>query len=167
MNTRPSRMSRDDFMRRFGDLYEASPWVAERVHDRGLEPRHDAPAHLHEAFRAVVLAAGTQAQLALLREHPPLATAARGLSDDSRREQSGAGLDRCSEAELAAFRELNEAYLARFGFPFIIAVRGRSRSEILETLRQRIGGQPEEELREALEQVCEIGRLRLQERLDG
>jgi len=167
MKTRPSRMSRDAFMRRFGDLYEASPWVAERVHDRGLEPRHDAPAHLHEAFRAVVLAAGNEAQLALLRAHPSLATAGRSLSGDSRREQQGAGLDRCSDDELTAFSELNEAYLNRFGFPFIIAVRGRSRSEILAALRQRIGGVPEEELREALEQVCEIGRLRLQERLDG
>jgi len=164
----PSHMSRTEFMRCFGSLYEHSPWIAATVYDRGLDRDHDDPAALHEAFRRAVMDADREAQLQLLRAHPPLAAGLRqGLSDASRREQSGAGLDACSAEELAAFRDLNAAYERRFGFPFIVAVRGRSREQILRLLRERIGRDAETELATALEQVCLIGKHRLAGVLHG
>lgn len=156
---------REAFLARFGSLYENSPWIAERVLEAGCGI-HDGIERLERAFRRVVMEAGRERQLALLNAHPELACAKAdraSLTDDSRSEQSGAGLDRCSPDEFAEFGRLNRAYRARFGFPFIMAVRGFQRGEILAEFRRRIGNQPEDEFEEALRQVCRIGRLRLKE----
>lgn len=159
---RPSAMDRAAFVARFGGVFEHSPWVAEAVWESGRVP--DGVEALHAAMAAVVRAAGRDRQTALLNAHPDLAgrLAVRGaLTADSRLEQAGAGLDRCSPDEHARFTELNDAYRARFGFPFILAVKGRSRAEILAIFERRLGNAPEEEFATALAEVERIARLRL------
>ncbi len=113
---------------------------------------------------AIVEAAGHERQLALLRAHPELAgklAIARDLTADSRIEQASARLDQCTLQEFARFQELNAAYNAWFGFPFIIAVRGLQRADILAAFERRIGNDKAAEFREALDQVHKIARLRL------
>lgn len=162
LHDRASALPRDSFVARFGGVYEHSPWVAGAVWDAGAVT--DDMARLAEAMAAAVEAAGEEAQRELLRAHPDLAgrLAARGeLTADSSAEQAAAGLDRCSPAELAEFQRLNDAYKARFGFPFIIAVRGLDRAAILEAFRRRVVHDPATEFREALDQVHRIARLRV------
>ncbi|MEO1458705.1 MAG: 2-oxo-4-hydroxy-4-carboxy-5-ureidoimidazoline decarboxylase [Pseudomonadota bacterium] len=155
-------MNRAAFVARYGGIYERSPWVAETVWEEG----HGAagPAALAAPMAAAVEAAGEAAQAALLRAHPDLAgrlALAGDLTPESAAEQAGAGLDRCSPEELAEFQRLNGAYTARFGFPFILAVRGHDRASILAAFRARVANPPEREFRTALDQVHRIARLRL------
>lgn len=161
---RPSPLSREDFVARFGGVYEHSPWVAEGVLADGLGSGSDAPDALGARMAAIVEAAGHERQLALLRAHPELAgklAIARDLTADSRIEQASARLDQCTLQEFARFQELNAAYNAWFGFPFIIAVRGLQRADILAAFERRIGNDKAAEFREALDQVHKIARLRL------
>lgn len=155
-------MNRAAFVARYGGIYERSHWVAETVWDEG----HGAagPEALAAPMVAAVEAAGEAAQAALLRAHPDLAgrlALAGDLTPESAAEQAGAGLDRCSPEELAEFQRLNGAYTARFGFPFILAVRGHDRASILAAFRARVANPPEREVRTALDQVHRIARLRL------
>jgi urate oxidase len=162
---RPSSMSRSNFVTRFGGVYEHSPWVAERAFDAGLNGADDTPEGLAARLRRIVEAAGEQAWLALLRAHPELAgklAVTGGLTKDSAAEQASAGLDRCTETEYRRFHELNAIYLERFGFPFIIAVRGLSRTDILAAFEARAGNARGDEIRTALDQVHRIARLRLE-----
>lgn len=160
----PAEMERDAFVARFGGVYEHSPWAAERAWEAGLGPETGTPERLAAAMQAQVAAAGREAQLALLRAHPDLAgkLGLAELTEDSRGEQAGAGLDQCSAEELAEFRALNDRYRARFGFPFIFAVKGWRRGEILEAFRARVENDPEDEFAEALEQVRRIALLRIE-----
>lgn len=161
----PAAMARDAFLARYGHVWEDSPWIAEAAWDRGLGPETETPEGLAEAMAREVDAAPREARLALLRAHPDLAgrlALAGGLTEDSTREQAGAGLDACTPEELAEFTALNARYVERFGFPFIVAVRGRHRTEILEIFRRRAGDDPETEFAEALAQVKRIARLRLE-----
>jgi len=121
---------------------------------------------LHMAFSEVIRSANLEQQLALLRAHPQLASAiASGeeLTAESRDEQRGVGLDQCNVAEFNEFEYLNSTYSDKFGFPFIIAVKGLGREQILECFRTRLANAPEEEFTEALEQVIRIGKFRLQD----
>lgn len=158
----PSRLDRDGFLARFGVIYEHSPWIAAAVWDKGAAA--DEAESLAAAMASEVEAAGEEAQLALLRAHPDLAgkLAVRGeLTAESTSEQAGAGLDRCSPEEFAEFQQLNDAYKARFGFPFILAVKGYDRAGILAAFRRRVANTREAEFREALDQVHRIALLRL------
>lgn len=119
-----------------------------------------------EAFQAAVAEALRQAQEALIRAHPDLAGRAN-LAPDSRKEQAGAGLDTLSAEELARFTHLNTRYRQRFGFPFILAVKGATKHQILDAFATRIDGGREEEFYTALAQVMRIIRFRLEERIDG
>ena len=161
----PGRMAREAFLERFGGVYEKSPWVAERLLEAGLAPEHDAAEGLGKAMRAVVDEAGEEKQLELLRAHPDLAgrLAVRGeLTAASADEQASSGLDRCAPEEFEAFQDLNERYRRTFGFPFILAVRGRTRREILEVFRARTENGAAAEFAEALRQVHEIARMRIE-----
>ena len=157
---RPSALSHTEFLARFGPVYEASPWVAEgvwpAVEDGGL----DDPAALTAAMRAEVDAAPREMQLALIRAHPELASRAR-MAQASVKEQSGAGLDQCSPQEFEAFQRLNAAYNAGFGFPFIVAVRGLSRVDILAAFEARLANDPEAEFAAAIAQIHRIAGFRL------
>jgi 2-oxo-4-hydroxy-4-carboxy-5-ureidoimidazoline decarboxylase len=129
-------------------------WPA--VEDGGL----DDPAALTAAMRAEVDAAPREMQLALIRAHPELASRAR-MAQASVKEQSGAGLDQCSPQEFEAFQRLNAAYNARFGFPFIVAVRGLSRVDILAAFEARLANDPEAEFAAAIAQIHRIAGFRL------
>lgn len=161
---RPSQMDRPTFVTTFGHVFEHSPWIAEAAHDRGLPPDADDAEGLHRALCAVLRAAPAARQRALIDAHPDLAgrlARGGGLTSDSTREQAGAGLDRLSEEEYARFTALNDAYQARFGFPFIMAVKGRSKDEILEAFERRLRNDEAAELATALEQIERIALLRL------
>ena len=156
----PSTLTRDAFIARFGPVYEASPWVAEAVWPaaaRGELEERDAMA---QAMRAVVDAAPRETKLALIRAHPQLAVAGR-MAEASVREQKGAGLDQCSPDELHAFRRLNATYLDRFGHPFIIAVAGLSRGDILAVFEKRLENDAETEFATAIAQIHRIAGFRL------
>ncbi len=159
----------DEFMARFGGLYEHSPWIAEKVFDLSDgEIRQTGEAGLEvldRYFHSVVSDANRERQLELLNAHPELACTAVAqvnLTADSKTEQSAAGLDQCTQEEFVEFGQLNCRYRNKFGFPFILAVRGLNRQEILKIFRQRLDQDPEIEFAEAVRQVCRIGRFRLE-----
>lgn len=160
----PSTMEKSDFVEVFGGVYEHAAWVAEQVWSNRLTSEHDTAAGLHTAMAAIVDAAELPAKLDLLRAHPDLAgkLAVRGdLTEESTDEQASAGLDQCSAAEFAEFQDLNGRYKAKFGFPFILAVRGRGRAQILQAFRDRVDHDADSEFAEALQQVHRIALLRL------
>jgi 2-oxo-4-hydroxy-4-carboxy-5-ureidoimidazoline decarboxylase len=159
---RPSQFDEADFLKRFGAVYEASPWVAEAVWRRAASGALDAAADLAEGMRQVVDSAPEALQLALIRAHPELASRTQ-MADASVKEQSGAGLDQCSAAEVAAFQRLNDAYNARFGFPFIVAVKGLTRADILAAFEARLAADPAAEFATALAQIHRIAGFRLAE----
>ncbi len=160
-----SAMSRAEFVAEFGDIFEHSAWIADRVWDSGLNASHDSVAGLHSTFADVIHAAEIQQKLSLLRAHPELGlgvASEKDLTAASQAEQQGAGLDQCSADEFAEFQRLNDSYRARFGFPFIMAVKGYRRGKILEAFRKRMENTREQELQTAVEQVIRIGLFRIE-----
>ena len=165
LDPRPSALTEESFLARFGGIYEHSPWVAEAVLAAGLSPVDDTPDHLAVRMSAIVDAAGHDRQLALLRAHPELAgklAMRKELTAESLSEQASARLDQCSPEEFARFTALNSQYNAKFGFPFIVAVRGLQRGDILAAFAHRISNSASDEFRTALDQVHKIARLRLE-----
>ena len=161
---RPTAMTRPEFVQRFGGVYEHSSWIAAAVYDARLRPAHDGIKALHAAMVEAVETAPRERKLELLRAHPDLAgrLAVRGdLTPSSTREQASARLDCCTPAEFDRFQELNTAYRTKFGFPFIMAVRGKTRVEIFAAFEQRIHNDPVAEFRTALDEVHKIALLRL------
>ena len=149
------------FIHLLGGIFEHSPWVAERVVNQ--RPFASTQA-LHAAMVAAIEAEGAEAQLKLIRAHPELAgrAAVRGeLTEESNREQSGAGLDRCTPQEFSELQDLNTRYNQKFGFPFIVAVRGHTRHTIIALMAKRLGNSVEAEQRECLQQIYKIGEFRL------
>ena len=162
----PSTLGRDAFVARFGPVYEASPWVAEAVWPAAARGELDEAEALAQAMREAVNDAPRERRLALIRGHPQLAVAGR-MAEASVREQRGAGLDQCSPDELEAFRSLNAAYLARFGHPFIIAVKGLSRADILAAFAARLENDAEAEFATAIAQIHRIAGFRLASLFDA
>ncbi len=159
-----SGLDRPDFIKALEGIFEHSPWVAERAWLR--RPFADVEA-LREAMVSVMMQASHEEQLALIRAHPELAgraAVAGELTEESTREQSGARLDKCSPEEFARLQALNAQYNARFGFPFILAVRGLDRAGIIERFAERLENSPQTEFAEALKQIARIASLRLAER---
>lgn len=154
-------MTHEAFVAAFGDIAEHSPWVAEGA--AVLRPFPDREAVI-SAFETILRQAGQARQLELVRAHPDLATKAR-LTEDSSREQQGAGLASLTAEEYARFTELNKAYKERFGFPFIFAVKGATKHQILESFEIRIGNSRQAEFAMALTQVMRIFRFRLEDRV--
>lgn len=154
------------FVGTLGGIFEHSPWVAEAVVAERPFGSVDA---LHAAMTAAIEGAGEEAQLTLIRAHPDLAGKAAisgGLTAESTSEQKGAGLDQLTEAEYARFHELNEAYKSKFGFPFILAVRGHDKHSILASFERRLGHDKDEEREEALQQIYRIGAFRLNDLIE-
>ena len=163
-------MDRATFVRTFGHVFEHSPWIAEEAFDRGLPEDAERAEGLHRAMCAVLRDASDEQKRDLILAHPDLAgrlARANGLTDESSREQAGAGLDRLSEDEYARFTALNEAYKARFGFPFIIAVKGLRKDEILAAFERRLENDQPTEFGAALEQIERIALLRLKDQQGG
>lgn len=165
-------MTRDDFVARFGGVFEHSPWIAERAHDAGgVDGGGGLTAErVHGVLAAQFRAASDAERLGVLNAHPDLAgklAIAGGLTEDSRKEQAGAGLDRLSPEEHARFTALNSAYVEKFGFPFIIAVKGLTKDDILAAFETRIDNSVAAEFETACAQVEKIARLRLEAMLPG
>jgi 2-oxo-4-hydroxy-4-carboxy-5-ureidoimidazoline decarboxylase len=157
------QLEHDRFVELFGGVFEHAPWVADEAFD--ARPFHTIEA-LHEAMVNAMRRAPRERQLALIRAHPDLggrAAIAGELSAASSAEQAGAGLDQCTPAEFARFQKLNDRYKEKFRFPFILAVKGRSRAEILAAFEQRLDNPPEAEFDEALNQIARIARFRLED----
>ncbi|HEX6136456.1 MAG TPA: 2-oxo-4-hydroxy-4-carboxy-5-ureidoimidazoline decarboxylase [Casimicrobiaceae bacterium] len=150
------------FVGALAEIFEHSPWVAERAYPR--RPFDDV-AQLHRAMVDVVNGAGRDAQVALLRAHPQLAgrEAQTGtLTGPSTQEQSSAGLSALTRAEMERITRFNAAYLAKFGFPFIVAVRNYTKRGILREFERRLGHDAQTEFATCLEQVYEIALIRLE-----
>ncbi|MDX3806471.1 allantoinase PuuE [Bosea thiooxidans] len=164
----PSKLPKALFIEVYGRVWEHSPWVAETTCDAGLTSAQDTAEGLHAAMTAAMRKAGREKQKALLAAHPDLAgrlAAAGELTPESTGEQASAGLDRLSSDERVRFTALNEAYKARFGIPFIMAVKGASKNAILAAFEKRLKNTPDQEFATALEQVEKIALLRLKELL--
>ncbi|MFU8883166.1 MAG: allantoinase PuuE [Rhodobacterales bacterium] len=166
--TRPSQMDKAGFVARFGGVFEHSPWVAERAWRLELGAAHDTAAGLHNALARVFRSASEAERLAVLTAHPDLAgklAAARRLTAESTSEQASAGLDALTDAERARFTALNKAYVARHGFPFIIAVRDNTKASIMAAFESRLNNDRDSEFATACAQVERIARLRLEDML--
>ncbi|MCZ7466605.1 2-oxo-4-hydroxy-4-carboxy-5-ureidoimidazoline decarboxylase [Rhizobium rhizogenes] len=156
--------ARQEFVARFGGVFEHSPFIAERAYDAGVDEGDLTAKVVHSALTAQFRAASEAERLGVLRAHPDLAgklAIAGELTADSLSEQAGAGLDRLSPAEHARFSALNSAYTQKFGFPFIIAVKGLNRHDILSAFETRIGNDAAQEFATATAQVEKIAWLRL------
>ena len=165
---RPSAMDRTRFVQRFGGVFEHSPWVADRAFDLELGPAHDSAAGLHNALCRVFRSASAEERLGVLAAHPDLAgklAQAKRLTADSSREQASAGLDALTDAERAEFQQMNTAYVAKHGFPFIIAVRDNTKASILAAFQARLAHDRAAEFTTACAQVERIAALRLKDML--
>jgi len=157
LNTMPAA----EFVKVLGSLYEHSPWFAEAA---AAKRPFASVAELAAALRAAVDGAGAEAQVKLVRAHPELAgkAAVRGdLTAESTREQSGAGLNQCTPEEFERLQSLNARYNEKFGFPFILAVRGYDRAGIIGEFARRIENTPEAELQTCVNQIHRIAQFRL------
>lgn len=159
--TELNSLDRAAFVGAIGWVFEHAPWIAERAWLRRPFRSID---HLHGAMVAELTDGSAKEQLALLRAHPDLGSRA-AMTDASSSEQAGAGLDKLSPQEFARLQELNTAYNSKLGFPFIYAVKGSSKHDILKALEVRASAGQEEEFREALRQVSRIARFRLEDTL--
>lgn len=162
----PSKASKADFVARYGGIFEHSPWIAERAYDMGLTELADSASGLHTVLVRAFRAASDDEKFGVLRAHPDLAgklAAAKRLTPESTSEQAGAGLDALTDEERKTFTELNDAYTQKFGFPFIIAVKGRNAQEILSAFKRRVENSKQAELETASEQVERIALLRLKD----
>jgi 2-oxo-4-hydroxy-4-carboxy-5-ureidoimidazoline decarboxylase len=166
---RPAMMSISDvnamspkaFIAAFGDVAEHSPWVAREADAARPFASREA---LVRQFETAIRAANHDAQMTLIRAHPDLATKAK-LTEDSSKEQAGAGLNTLTAEEFARFTDLNTRYKQRFGFPFIFAVKGATKHMILESFAARVGNDAQTEFETALSQVCRIFRFRIEDRV--
>mgnify|MGYP003635022098 FL=1 len=164
---RPSDMDRDTFVQAFGGVFEHSPWIAEGAHALELGRTHDTAQGIHQALARVFRTASDEQRLAVLTAHPDLAgklATAKRLTAESTAEQASVGLDALTDDERAKFTELNDAYTAKFGFPFIIAVRDNTKASIMDAFARRIDNDRNTEFAEACAQVERIAELRLIEK---
>jgi 2-oxo-4-hydroxy-4-carboxy-5-ureidoimidazoline decarboxylase len=152
-----------EFVTTFGDVAEHSSWVAEHVARARPFASREA---MITAFETALRDAAHDRQLALIRAHPDLAAKAK-LTDDSTREQAGAGLGNLTPEEFAKFTDLNQRYKSKFGFPFIFAVKGATKHQILASFSERIDNNVKDEFATALDQVCRIFRFRVEDRLSA
>jgi 2-oxo-4-hydroxy-4-carboxy-5-ureidoimidazoline decarboxylase len=155
------------FTESVGRVFEHAPWVAARAATKRPFADRDA---LHAAMVKIVLSAGAAEQLDLIRGHPELAgkaAIAGAMTAESKSEQGGAGLDRLTPEQFERFHALNAAYRQKFGFPFILAVKGRNAAEILSIFAARVGNDIDAERQEALAQIARVSGFRLADLVEG
>src|SRR5437588_1881296 len=153
--------SKADFIAALANIFEYSPWIAEKA----AEARPFAGLlQLFGAMQAAVERAPPELRLALIKAHPDLADKtqrAAGLTAESNAEQNSAGLDRLSDAEYTAFERVNNAYRAKFGFPYVVCVRRHTKDSILRDFERRLPNDIKTEMRTSIEEICRIAALRL------
>jgi len=167
---RPSQMEREDFVRKFGGIYEHSPFIAERVWDSEMGSVHDTPGGLAARMAQIFRSASDQERLGVLIAHPDLAgklAEAKRLTAESTSEQASAGLDALTDAERAEFQRVNTEYVEKHGFPFIIAVRDHDKAGIMAAMKARLANDTPTERDTAERQVMRIAQLRLNDALKG
>jgi 2-oxo-4-hydroxy-4-carboxy-5-ureidoimidazoline decarboxylase len=153
--------STDDFVAALANVFEYSPWIAERA--AAARP-FAGVTQLFEAMTAAVDQAAPERRLALIRAHPDLADKtqrAEGLTAESSGEQNSVGLDRLSDAEYEAFGRVNDAYRAKFGFPYIVCVRRQTKDSILRDFERRLPNDADAEMQRSIEEISRIAALRL------
>jgi OHCU decarboxylase len=158
------QLTLEEFVGRYGGIYEHSPWVAHETHEAAAKVED--VNELAEIFANCVDQAADERKLALIRAHPDLAGKAAisgELTVESTSEQSSAGIDRCSAEEFEQFQNLNSQYKEKFGFPFVMAVRDSNRHEILAAFKSRLGNEFQTEFESAIREIHKIASLRLQE----
>ncbi len=154
-----NKLSKSDFISIFGNVFEKTEWIAQKSYD--LKPYKNFE-ELFSKMMEVFENIEKEKHLEILNSHPALAVAKK-LTEDSKNEQKNASLNQCTEKEFLEFKKLNEEYKKKFGFPFIIAVKGKNKEEILNSFRQRIANNINSEFEEAKKQVKKIASLRLGE----
>ena len=164
MNTidKINKLSQSEFVKIFANIFEKTSWTAEMLYkQKPFANFKDLCSKMMKIFQK----ANKEAQLKILRAHPDLADKIKikTLTTNSQAEQISAGLDQCTEKEFLEFKSLNNNYKKKFNFPFIIAVKGKSKVEILNEFKKRISNRVDDEFNEAIKQVCKIASLRLEE----
>ncbi len=155
-----NNLSQIKFNEIFANIFEKTKWIAERLYNqKPFNSFEDLCSKILEIFKTT----SKENQLKIIRAHPDLAdkTKISLLNIDSRTEQNRAGLDQCSEKEFREFKNLNNEYKKKFGFPFILAVEGKNKAEILNKFKKRILNSADDEFKLAISQVCKIANLRL------
>lgn len=166
----PANMDEQTFVEKFGGVYEHTPWIARAAWHRGMTEQHNTARGLSEAMMNIVAAADRDQLLALINAHPDLAgkAAINGeLTAESTSEQAGAGIDQCTPEEFARFQDFNQRYKAKFGFPFIMAVKGSNRHKILAAFEHRLKNNSDTEFQQAITEINKIARLRLEALASG
>jgi 2-oxo-4-hydroxy-4-carboxy-5-ureidoimidazoline decarboxylase len=159
--------SKGDFVTALANIFEHSPWIAEQV--ASARPFAGVK-QLFDAMKAAVDRAPSELRLALIKAHPDLANKtqrAAGLTAESSAEQDSAGLDRLSDAEYQAFERVNNAYRAKFGFPYIVCVRRHTRDSILRDFERRLPNDATTEMQKSIEEICRIAALRVDQLVTG
>ena len=157
-----NKLPKSEFIKVFANIFENAIWIAEKLYI--IKKPFDNFEELSSKMLNIFEAAKKDKQLKILKDHPDLAnkTKISSLTPDSLKEQTSAGLDQCTEEESNEFKKLNDSY-KKFGFPFILAVKGKTKTEILNNFKKRIYSDPETEFNEAIKQVKQIASLRLNE----
>ncbi|MEX0298697.1 MAG: 2-oxo-4-hydroxy-4-carboxy-5-ureidoimidazoline decarboxylase [Kordiimonas sp.] len=164
LNHKPSTLDLQTFLRLYGGVYEHSSWIAEGAFAQKINTNLDTVNGIHDAMKTTLFAADEAAKMKLICAHPDLAgklAVGEQLTAESQSEQRGAGLDRCTKEEFDEFQTLNSNYKTKFGFPFIVAVKGLDRHDILSVFRARINNDRETEFNTAIEQINRIAYFRL------
>ena len=156
-----NKLSKSEFIKVFANIFENAIWIAEELYNqKPFDNFEELSSKILDIFETTT----RDKQLKILNAHPDLAnkTKISLLTPDSLKEQTSAGLDQCTEEEFSEFKKLNDTY-KKFGFPFILAVKEKTKIEILNNFRKRISSDPEIEFDEAVKQVKQIASLRLKE----
>ena len=154
-----NKLSKAEFISIFGNIFEKTEWIAERCYEsKPYNNLDELVSKMMEIFENIE----KERHLEILNSHPDLAVEKK-LTEDSKNEQKNASLNQCTDEEFVEFKKLNEEYKKKFGFPFIIAVKGKNKEEILNSFRQRITNNINLEFEEAKKQVKKIASFRLGE----
>jgi len=155
-----NKLSETEFIKVFANIFENARWIAEELYKQ--KPFEDF-SELSSKMMNIFESSSKEKKLKILNDHPDLGDKAKisSLTDDSQKEQKNAGLDQCTKKEFDEFKKLNNDY-KKFGFPFILAVKNKSKIEILNNFRKRINSEPQREFEEAINQVKKIASLRLE-----
>lgn len=153
-----NQLSPEEFTQALGAIFEHTPDIARRTWD---DRPFASTADLYAKMVTVVSAMTVAEKLALIQAHPDLGSKAK-MAEASVSEQAGAGLDRLSVDEFDRFQSLNRSYREKFGFPFIVAVKNHTKTSILAAFKQRLDNSPETEMQQAVAEICQIARFRLE-----
>ena len=154
-----NKLNKSDFLSIFGNVFEKNEWIAEKTFDFGPFKNFE---ELFFKMIEIFEKAQKISHLKIINSHPELVVEKK-LTNESKKEQSDANLNQCSDEEFKEFKKLNEEYKKKFGFPFVIAVKGKNRKEILDNFKKRISNNIDIEFKEAKDQVKKIATFRLNE----